>query len=221
MWYWTYYFFYEKKKIVFYILTLVAALLHTAVVICLILSLIYHYYLKMKAGKDFVKVVIIIVLIAYVLPSPLIGNILARIPNSYANLMSQKWNYYFQYEGIMGDMGSLFVRLIVLFFTGSAIYLIVRKRGEITFSEFILSIGIPMSFSNIIFERFIILIGLVSLPTLNNTYQIMSKRIRFFYYGATLILLSIRILLSFYSMFVYMRFNGQALGGFLQSIFRG
>ena len=79
-----------------------AALLHTAVVICLILSLIYHYYLKMKAGKDFVKVVIIIVLIAYVLPSPLIGNILARIPNSYANLMSQKWNYYFQYEGIMG-----------------------------------------------------------------------------------------------------------------------
>lgn len=221
LWYWTYYFFYEKKKIVFYILTLVAALLHTAVVICLILSLIYHYYLKMKAGKDFVKVVIIIVLIAYVLPSPLIGNILARIPNSYANLMSQKWNYYFQYEGIMGDMGSLFVRLIVLFFTGSAIYLIVRKRGEITFSEFILSIGIPMSFSNIIFERFIILIGLVSLPTLNNTYQIMSKRIRFFYHGATLILLSIRILLSFYSMFVYMRFNGQALGGFLQSIFRG
>ena len=60
----------------------------------------------------------------------------------------------FSIRGIMGDMGSLFVRLIVLFFTGSAIYLIVRKRGEITFSEFILSIGIPMSFSNIIFERF-------------------------------------------------------------------
>lgn len=222
MWYYAYYFFYEKKKLLYFAITILAALLHTAVIICFILALIYHYYLKMRAGgKEYVKIIIIILLISYVLPSPLIGNILSRIPNTYANLMASKWNYYFQYEGIVGDTGSLIIRAVVLFFTISAIYLIVKNKGKITFSEFILSIGIPMSISNIIFERFIILIGIVSLPTLDNVYKNMSKPARILYYICMLGLLSIRILLSFYSMFVYMRFNGQSMGNLLQSIFGG
>ena len=135
--------------------------------------------------------------------------------------MASKWNYYFQYEGIVGETGSLVIRAVVLFFTISAIYLIVKNKGEISFSEFILSISIPMSISNIIFERFIILVGIVSLPTLNNVYKSMSKLARILYYICMLGILSIRIFLSFYSMFVYMKFNGQSMGTLLQSVFGG
>lgn len=221
MWFFSYYFFYEHRKILYYFLTIIAALLHTAVIICVILALIYQYYVKMKVGKEYWKIILLIVVIAYVLPSPLIGNILNQIPNTYINLMARKWNYYFQYEGIMGDTGSLFIKIMVLFFTASALYLIIKKKGRITFSEFILSIGIPMSLSNIIFERFIFLIGIVSLPTLDNIYKSMSKLGRFFYVICAFCLLSIRIFLSFYSMFVYMNFNGQEIGEILRTIFGG
>jgi hypothetical protein len=74
-------------------------------------------------------------------------------------------------------------------------------------------------FSSILFERMLILMGILLFIIIAETYKLLNVKIRNIFIFASVCILGARVFLSVYTMFIFMRFNGNDYGNVLHMLF--
>lgn len=210
----------DKRIVIYYVISLVAILIHPAALICFLMALIYYHLICGKWKQQMPLLFFLFFILMFFLKTSVLKRALDKLPISYASLLVEKLELYSNYKGVTGRT-SLFILIVILIFYGcNAIYLFTKNRCELNFSIFIIFMTIMAGCINIAFlERFIILIGILSLQVLHETYLVLSKNNRIIYFLTALGVLGLRLLISFYTLFNYVIFNGESFGELLRVLF--
>ena len=207
IWGFAYFRWYDNRKLLYYLSCVLCSLVHTIGIVLIGFTLFYSVLQKKKTMISYAITFIIILACGYILNTTEGVQFLSRMGTAYSDLFAEKLaayilrGYEFQQprEMTLRALGSVFILscIIYLHYKGN------RKHEVFAFYILVMFAGYDMS---ILFERLPYMLGICSLPILNETYAIAKREGRMFVWTMGFIVFGAQVIWGVYEMISWLTF---------------
>lgn len=214
----------DKNKTKYYLLIVLCSTIHVIGVLFLVIDLVYTFILKTNDKiKMFIRMGALMVFLRLILNIRIIQSIFSGlINNRYTDLILLKWDQYQEVElsgRVQGLSGALLFSLFIVW----VIYIFVRYYKTQKLDPmflFLIMIALLGTGIDIFYDRLPMAIGILSFPTCNELMMELKGGKRSILLWVGVLVFSLSIFFSAYSMCSHMMFNGVNYSDFWRSLLK-
>lgn len=208
LWCYAYFKWYNKKKSVYYIIVGCSMFLHLLGLILLVLTWVYEILQKRKNMFSYIVTFGVILIIGYVLNSNIGIDFLASFSSDFTQFVGQKWQAYSNRGHEFQQGWELRFRIInSLYLLACLVFLHLKgnKKNQI-FGFFILVMYAGFNMS-ILFERMPYVLGIASLPIINESINEAKKIGRILIGGMGIMIIGLQVCWGIYESYLWLDFG--------------
>ena len=215
--------YYREKKWVYYTVAIICCFIHSVgALIFLIVFLQDRFLANLDKKRYFIRVIFGMVFIRILSISGLLNRAMSVLPGEYGALLSIKWSAYIgqSFDSHTSGAWGLF---LLLFYMVSIISFVILSRKKVQFDEVSLTL-IIISLLGIGFDIFTYrlpyAIGVLQIPVIMKTYELIKKRNMTLVYSWLVLIVSLVMIFSdTYRMCSHIHFNGESYQSIMRILF--
>lgn len=175
VWVYAYQKYFKNNKKRFFLIVTPTIFIHLLAIVLLVIVLLYSFCERKNTFKSYIIAIIIVGVVGYTLNSDIILSLIGRNNSAYLMMFSENWKAYRIRDYQFQQTGELILRAVTaIYYLVCSLYLSYKgnkKNNIIIFIVAIMFVGFNMS---ILFERLPYVLGIASLPILNEVTTIQS-----------------------------------------------